>query len=831
MTDGTYIDNANYFTSAPQHGTNSSGTCGAVAAQLLLSYNNYYNDRRIIEDKYLNGYDSVTNTVTNTERNPNYCTNPMSMTPETLGTSGIREDGTDVANSYFSYLVDKIPSSASHYQVKDGIQNVLSERSLEFNDGILYSVSLETGTLFGALSVDPSGIVTEIDAGRPTILLMQSHLGGTNHYVVAYGYNDYKYPGSQESYLGFITHFGWGSDDLNVWVNSALCCSYIKLEIDHTHNYSSVGMIGSTNRTEYKCLDCGHRTDQAPDNNYLNITNLEKSGGVWNLKVQNILNTSVDVYYNSKMCYYNDAKNWTGLSDIVKTTISGGSSKTLMISENNLATSIALSYIKNNVRNITYADKLNADGSFCIMHSSKNINSYTKSGMSVRNMGKNGSKWLIELTNNTGSARAFYYNKKMCFENDAKDWTGISDVAQTDIIKNGKSVILEIEEYGTATDIAISYIKGSTRYIFYADNLNTACTLSSYGNTKSYNSYTKNGMTISIVGKSSDKWLIELTNNTGSEQTFEYNSKMCFDGDAKDWKGLSDIASFTLANNASKQISISENAMATSIAISYLESTSCRKIIYANNLNTSGTMSVYESTIDPTASSGECVAAGTLITLADGSQVPIENLVGDEMLLVWNLESGTYDEAPILFIDRDLIGHYEVIKLSFSDGTTVDVISEHGFWDAKLNKYVYLDSDAAKYIGHSFLKQGEDGMTEVTLMDVDITTEVTTAYSPVTYGHLCYYVNGMLSMPGGIDGLFNIFEVESKTMTIDQDSFVADIEEYGLFTYEEFYEMYPISEEIFEAFNGSYLKVSIGKGLIDYETLGELIERYSAFFE
>ena len=48
--------------------------------------------------------------------------------------------------------------------------------------------------------------------------------------------------------------------------------------------------------------------------------------------------------------------------------------------------------------------------------------------------------------------------------------------------------------------------------------------------------------------------------------------------------------------------------------------------------------------------------------------------------------------------------------------------------------------------------------------------------------------------------------------------------------YEEFAEIYPIPEIIFEAFNGAYLKVSIGKGLIDYETLGELIEEYSTFF-
>ena len=183
-----------------------------------------------------------------------------------------------------------------------------------------------------------------------------------------------------------------------------------------------------------------------------------------------------------------------------------------------------------------------------------------------------------------------------------------------------------------------------------------------------------------------------------------------------------------------------------------------------------------------------------------------------------------------MFVDSDLIGHYEVIELSFSDGTTVEVISEHGFWDVDLNEYVYLDENADDYIGHKFVKQNGEGYTEVTLTDVEISVEVTRAYSPVTYGHLCYYVNGMLSMPGGISGLFNIFDIDAETMSIDEEAYAADIAEYGVYTYEEFSETFPVSEEVFEAFNGKYLKVAIGKGQLTEERIGELIERYSEFF-
>lgn len=232
----------------------------------------------------------------------------------------------------------------------------------------------------------------------------------------------------------------------------------------------------------------------------------------------------------------------------------------------------------------------------------------------------------------------------------------------------------------------------------------------------------------------------------------------------------------------------------------------------------------------------ECVAAGTLITLADGRQVPVETLTGNERLLVWNLYTGQFDTAPILFIDSDPAKTYRVIHLYFSDGTQVKVIHEHAFFDFNLNEYVFLREDAGRYIGHWFNKQTTDEFgnmtwTRVQLTNVTITEEYTTAWSPVTYGHLCIYVNGMLSMPGATTGLINIFEVDGETMRIDQAQYLADIERYGLFTYEEFAEIYAIPEEIYEAFNGQYLKVSIGKGLIDYERLGELIESYAEFFE
>lgn len=229
--------------------------------------------------------------------------------------------------------------------------------------------------------------------------------------------------------------------------------------------------------------------------------------------------------------------------------------------------------------------------------------------------------------------------------------------------------------------------------------------------------------------------------------------------------------------------------------------------------------------------SGGCVTPDTLITLADGTQVSVSSLTGAEELLVWNMETGKLDKAPIMFVDSDPMSEYQVVKLCFSDGTEVEVIYEHGFWDYDLNKYVYLDEDAGDYIGHTFAKQNGDSLAKVQLVDVVIKTKFTEAWSPVTAGHLSYFVNGMLSMPGGVGGLFNIFEVDPETMTYDYEQMAKDIETYGLYTYEELNALCPLSEKMFNEAGGAYLKISIGKGNLTEEELIYMIERYSKFFE
>lgn len=268
MDMGTFIPNYRYFLSDPMFGVNSTGTCSAVATQLLLSYHNYYSDRRIIADKYLNGDDCL-----NAEDNPNYCSDPMKMSRETLGTRGSKEDGSDDPNSYFHYVVSKIPAYSSIDKVKSGINSILQERQAETNGGLSYTIDMRKGSY--SYAVNSNYVVPILDSGKPLYLVLAKSLGGTNHAIVAYGYNQYQYADSQGKYFGYITHFGWAYDsDKNekysdVWVNSMWTYGYLSLNINHLHRYYQ-------HQNEYRCSLCKHRTDASIymglDDRYYEIT-------------------------------------------------------------------------------------------------------------------------------------------------------------------------------------------------------------------------------------------------------------------------------------------------------------------------------------------------------------------------------------------------------------------------------------------------------------------------------------------------------------------------------------------------------------------------------
>ena len=221
-----------------------------------------------------------------------------------------------------------------------------------------------------------------------------------------------------------------------------------------------------------------------------------------------------------------------------------------------------------------------------------------------------------------------------------------------------------------------------------------------------------------------------------------------------------------------------------------------------------------------------CVTSDTLVTLADGTQKRIDQVTTDDMLLVWNFYEGKYDVVPAAIIFYHGEEEYDVVKLYFEDGTVVKVINNHGFYDVELNQFIFLDEkNADEYIGHKFVKVDGDGRTEVALVGYEVVKEYTGCYSIQTAVHINFMVEGMFSLTiPPMEGWFDYFEI-GDDMKYDEEKMQADIEKYGLYEYEVF-EVYGVTYEQFIAFNGPYLKVLVGRGVLTFEEILELISSY-----
>lgn len=229
-----------------------------------------------------------------------------------------------------------------------------------------------------------------------------------------------------------------------------------------------------------------------------------------------------------------------------------------------------------------------------------------------------------------------------------------------------------------------------------------------------------------------------------------------------------------------------------------------------------------------TYSESGCFATGSLITMADGTQKPVEQLKPGDLVLVYNHTTGKFDVAPIMVYFQMGERMYQVLNLKFDNGTVVKVLYGHTFVDASTNKYVEITANnVEEYLNHKFYNIGSDNKLDTTtLVAYEITTEYTGCYSIFTAVHYNHFVDGMLAFTDDFIGIVNIFEM-TDGLKYDEELKEKDINKYGLYTYDEWAKY--LSYEEFVGFNVAELKVAVGKGLITKEEIIGYILHYKSY--
>ncbi len=226
-----------------------------------------------------------------------------------------------------------------------------------------------------------------------------------------------------------------------------------------------------------------------------------------------------------------------------------------------------------------------------------------------------------------------------------------------------------------------------------------------------------------------------------------------------------------------------------------------------------------------------CIVEGTMITLADGTKKPVEELTMSDTVLIFNHHTGKMEEGHIAMLDHlnDESDLTNVVNLEFSNGEVLRIVWNHGLFDATLNEYVFInEQNMLDYVGHQFYSSEymDGGFVGklVTLTDAYVTEEFIKVYNPTTVWHMNYFASGILNVtaaPYVVSGHMNYFELDAS-MKYDEEKMRADIEKYGLYTYDDFSDL--LTYEQYCALPFEYLKVSVGKGMITWDGIVSIID-------
>ena len=216
-----------------------------------------------------------------------------------------------------------------------------------------------------------------------------------------------------------------------------------------------------------------------------------------------------------------------------------------------------------------------------------------------------------------------------------------------------------------------------------------------------------------------------------------------------------------------------------------------------------------------------CTAAGTLVTMADYSQKKIEDLTPEDVVLVFEHETGKFVGKQIA-----MFAHYEdewrdmdVLELIFDNNEKLKVIRQHCLFSIEENRYVCItESNVNEYIGKHFVSiefvDGNPVLRTTKLIGYDLYKEYTHAFSFTPCGEFNSITENILSSSMTIDliQLLNLFDY-NEDLSYDMSTLEEDIEMYGLVDYSEYEEV--LSKEIFDMYNVKYYKIFAAKGRLD----------------
>jgi len=215
-----------------------------------------------------------------------------------------------------------------------------------------------------------------------------------------------------------------------------------------------------------------------------------------------------------------------------------------------------------------------------------------------------------------------------------------------------------------------------------------------------------------------------------------------------------------------------------------------------------------------------CLAAGTRITMADGTTKLIENIQLGDLVRTFDHETGTISSAQICLAWK---GETKArsLDLTFASGKHLSIIGSHDILLEHTRKYVRVNSgNVASYVGKRFYNAELGTWDE--LVSYAMSTDLEDYYCIYSTKHLNCVAEGLLTCPDDVDFFLNIYELDAN-LKADADQLAADIAQYGLYDIAQRFPEYAHYKEQMDALGFQYIYIAMGKGLVTREELLALL--------
>ncbi len=181
-----------------------------------------------------------------------------------------------------------------------------------------------------------------------------------------------------------------------------------------------------------------------------------------------------------------------------------------------------------------------------------------------------------------------------------------------------------------------------------------------------------------------------------------------------------------------------------------------------------------------------CLVKGTKILLANGKYKNIENVTYNDLLAVWNYETGsiTY-EYPIWLEKKSFTNKYR--KTSFSDGTSISTVALHGLFSPTYNEFIAVNDEDKYKVGTEILKIKDGKFNKVKITKIEDINEEVEYYHVVSTRYYNVIANDVLTTDGTVI-LSNLYGfTEDLKWPSSRNTIMAS----RLYTYNQFKDILP----------------------------------------